>query len=667
MEMVACTTQAKETTLMNDQKEVFKNYLRDYQKPVFDDILNSGNKVLLKAQMDFGKTYLACANVSYLFQMKEIGSATFSIPNYQMRGKITDDLHKVGLKDKLIVCLEGKRRAYIPVRRGKKRTNIGTILKEIQSMKDQIIDVDFIRNKWPRSNPYKVLMALQEVADIIIIHHAMLKTNRKVRKTDLLIVDDADLMNRDSVFSVAKYMVFKEHLQAMQDSTTDAKEIREKLKRYTANNKEKNKWLPTNLNLLMDVLFSCLPENPEELERKNIAERQLLAEINPNPLFAMIRDKELEGKTDDEKLRDIMARRLNEIKIGISQASNPVKLQSSLNLIRDLIKADVVEEFLDNVDREASYSMTAHIDERIEDFFDALVDPEFSVKEVRIDGGDWKRLEVYLTNGSNFMDIVNKYGRILWISATADPESPEFKDFKLVRSTIDPHAEHKHVAEISEEDIPDLLSKLKGHNAYVITNSTAGAEKFKQKYGGEIITGATYDVIIPDARRTKGNLVIGYLNGIGSRGLDDLANLFDVVIVNSWIYRSVLQEEGKFYGDEHMLNNRNDTLQLINRIMRGSKDHLLFVVKDENEKNEAGSKFYEFIKAENPGWNTYDDVNHSELVSKIPERIQKEPTQDEKLRLHKETRTLKDGSKELVYRHKATDEEIDNAPDYIEL
>ena len=650
---------------MNNTDEVFKNYLRDYQKPIFNEILRH-DKVLLKAPMDFGKTYLACDYVSYLFETEQIRSAIFSIPNYQMRNKIVDDLHRVGLKDKLIVCLEGKKRAYIPVRRGKKRTNIGTILKEIQSMKDQIIDVDFIRNKWPRSNPYKVLMALQEGADIIIVHHSMLKTNKKVRKTDLLVVDDADLMNRDSVFSVAKYMVFKDHLQAMQDSTTDANEIREKLKSYITNNKEKNKMLPTRLDLLMDVLFSCLPENPEELERKNIAERQLMAEMNPNPLFAMIRAKELEGKSDDEKLRDIIARRLNEIKIGISQASNPVKLQSSLNLIRDLIKADVVEEFLDNVDREVSYSMTAHIDQRIEDFFDALVDPEFSVKEISLDV-NWKRLEVYMTNGSDFMDVVNQYHRVLWISATIDPESPEFKEFKLVRSTIDPHAEHKHVAEISGEKIPDLLSKLKGHNVYVITNSTAGAEKVKEKYGGEIITGATYDVIIPDARRTKGNLVIGYLNGIGSRGLDDLANLFDVVIVNNWIYRSVMQEEGKYYGEEHMKNNRNDTLQLINRIMRGSKDHLLFVVKDENEKNEAGSKFYEFIKAENPGWNIYDDVNHSELVSKIPERIPKEPTKDEKLRLRKETRTLKDGSKELVYRQKATDEEIEHAPDFIEL
>ena len=645
---------------MNNIDEVFKNYLRDYQKPVFDEILRH-DKVLLKAPMDFGKTYLACDYVSYLFETEQIRSAIFSIPNYQMRNKIVDDLHRVGLKDKLIVCLEGKKRAYIPVRRGKKRTNIGTILKEIQSMKDQIIDVDFIRNKWPRSNPYKVLMALQEGADIIIVHHSMLKTNKKVRKTDLLVVDDADLMNRDSVFSVAKYMVFKDHLQAMQDSTTDAKEIREKLKSYITNNKEKNKMLPTRLDLLMDVLFSCLPENPEELERKNIAERQLMAEINPNPLFAMIRDEEMKGKSDNEKLRDIIARRLNEIKIGISLASNPVKLQSSLNLIRDLIKADVVEEFLDNVDREVSYSMTAHIDERIEDFFDALVDPEFSVKEVRIDGGDWKRLEVYLTSGSDFMDVVNKYGRILWISATADPEEPEFKDFKLIRSTIDPHAEHKHVAEISGEKIPDLLSRLKGHNVYVITNSTAGAKEFQERYGGEIITGATFDVIISDVRKTKGNVVIGYLNGIGSRGLDNLADLFDVVIVNNWIYRSVLQEEGKFYGDEHMKNNRNDTLQLINRIMRGSKDHLLFVVKDDSE---TGAKISEFIKAENPGWNTYDDVNYSELISKIPERTEIEMP---KTVLRKTVQRLKDGTFSISYTGRTKEDDLDRYPDSLEF
>ena len=649
---------------MNNIDEVFKHYLHDYQKPVFDELLTAGNKKLFSAPMDFGKTFIACAYVSYLFQMKEIGSATFSIPNYQMRGKITDDLHRVGLKDKLIVCLEGKKRAYIPVRRGKKRTNIGTILKEIQSMKDQIIDVDFIRNKWPRSNPYKVLMALQDYADVIVVHHSTLKSNKKVRKTDLLIVDDADLMNRDGVFSVAKYMVFKDHLQAMQDSTTDAKEIREKLKRYTANNKEKNKWLPTNLNLLMEVLFDCLPENPEELERKNIAERQLMAEINPNPLFAMIRDKELEGKTDDEKLRDIMARRLNEIKIGISQASNPVKLQSSLNLIRDVIKADVVEEFLDNVDREASYSMTAHIDERIEDFFDALVDPEFSVKEISLDV-NWKRLEVYMTNGSDFMDVVNQYHRVLWISATADPEAPEFRDFKLVRSTIDPHAEYKIVRFIEKEKIPDLLSRLKNHNVFVVANSEKGATEFIQTYGcGEILKGDSNSIkaILQNAKNSKGIIEVAYVNHQISRGSDDLADSFDTVILDSWIYKSVMQESGKFYGENHMWNNRSDAIQIIGRIMRGSKYHVLFVIKDDK----TGAKISEFLKEQNPSWN-YGDGDYKELISKIPERIPKEPTQDEKLRLHKETRTLKDGSKELVYRQKATDEEIENAPDFIEL
>ena len=195
---------------MNDQKEVFKNYLRDYQIPLFQDILSAGNRILLKAPMDFGKTFLACAYVSYLFHFKQIGSATFSIPNYQMRKKIIDDLRKAGLKDKLIVCLEGKERSYIPVRKGKKRTRIETIVKDIQKVKGETIDVEFIQKNWPNANPYKVLMALQEqeYVDIIIVHHSLLKTNKNLRKTDILIVDDADLMNRDKVFLVKRYEVY---------------------------------------------------------------------------------------------------------------------------------------------------------------------------------------------------------------------------------------------------------------------------------------------------------------------------------------------------------------------------------------------------------------------------------------------------------------------------
>ena len=88
---------------MYEQRELFKDLLRDHQIPVFDELLNAGNKTLLKAPMDFGKTFIACAYVSYFFQIKRIGSATFSIPNYEMRKKIIDDLHRVGLKDKLIV------------------------------------------------------------------------------------------------------------------------------------------------------------------------------------------------------------------------------------------------------------------------------------------------------------------------------------------------------------------------------------------------------------------------------------------------------------------------------------------------------------------------------------------------------------------------------------
>ena len=61
-----------EHTYMYESKELFKDkdLLRDYQIPVFQDMLTAGNKTLLKAPMDYGKTFIGCVYVSYLFQTK---------------------------------------------------------------------------------------------------------------------------------------------------------------------------------------------------------------------------------------------------------------------------------------------------------------------------------------------------------------------------------------------------------------------------------------------------------------------------------------------------------------------------------------------------------------------------------------------------------------------
>lgn len=81
------------------------------------------------------------------------------------------------------------------------------------------------------------------------------------------------------------------------------------------------------------------------------------------------------------------------------------------------------------------------------------------------------------------------------------------------------------------------------------------------------------------------------MNGIGPRDLDNLAYLFCIGILDSWVYRSVLQSNNNFYGEEYMKNNRNGTLQLIAYIMGGEKDHVLFVVMDENKTSSKISNF----------------------------------------------------------------------------
>ena len=649
------TGHRRKHTYMYESKELFKDkdLLRDYQIPVFQDMLTAGNKTLFKAPMDFGKTFLACAYVSYLFHFKQIGSATFSIPNYQMRSKIIDDLHKAGL-DKLIVCLEGKERSYIPVRKGKKRTRIETILKDIQKVKGETIDVEFIQKKWPNANPYKILMSLQDYADVLIVHHSFLKSNKNLRKTDILIVDDADLMNRDKVFLVKRYEVYQQHLQAMKEDSSDANEIQDKLKLFIEKNRY-NKKAPalSALEAFIDHLLSYFPDNPDELEKQNVLDMEL-KELSRNP----ISDMEVEGKTDYEKLQHLINQKKNNIKIGFIQTANPVKWNSTLNVLKEEIKF-YADGLRNEIERELNFAISGHIDYRIEEFYDALLDPEFHPKQTKMEG-DWSLLEIYLKNGANFIDIVKQYHKVLWISATANPE--EFKGFKLVRSDVDPNAEHKHITYIAKEKIPEVLSTLGNHNVFVVTNSTKGAKEFIEKYGcGEILTKETFDVTFRNAKNGAGMIAVGYVNGIGSRGLDDLAELFDVVILDSFIYRSVMQENGRFYGDDHMQNNLSDTTQIIARIMRGTKDHVLFVVKDDSE---AGSKFSEFLKQQNPDWNYTTDGTYTELISKIPERTQLERP---KTVLRKSVQKLKDGTFSVIYTGRTTADDLDRYPDSLEF
>ena len=652
-----------EHTYMYESKELFKDkdLLRDYQIPVFQDMLTAGNKTLLKAPMDYGKTFLGCVYVSYLFHFKQIGSATFSIPNYQMRSKIIDDLHKVGL-DKLIVCLEGRERAWN--QKGKRKTDTRTVLKDIRKQKiTGVVDREFIQKKWPNANPYKVLMALQKqvYADIIIVHHSLLKTNKNLRKTDILIVDDADLMNRDKVFLVKRYEVYQQHLQAMKEDSSDAMEIQSKVKWLIEKNRY-NKKAPalSALEAFIDHLLSYFPNNPDELEKQNVLE---IEQINPDPGFGkaidVLMEKVKEGKNEDEKLQILKDHKLSEIKLGLNQSANPVKWNSKLEVLKNGIKF-FADELKDEIEKELDYAISSHLDYRIEEFYDALLDPEFHVKQTKMEG-DWSLLEIYMKNGSNFMDVVNQYHKVLWISATANPE--EFKGFKLVRSDVDPNAEHKHVNFIPKEKIPEVLSRLKNHNVFVVTNSGKGAKEFIEKYGcGEILSKETFDVTFRNAKNGAGIIAVGYVNGIGSRGLDDLAELFDVVIVDSWIYRSVMQEDGKFYGDDHMQNNLSDTTQIIARIMRGSKDHLLFLIQDES-KNEA-AKFSEFLKEQNPDWNYTTDGTYTELISKIPERTQLERP---KTVLRKSVQKLKDGTFSVIYTGRTTGDDLGRYPDLLEF
>ena len=120
-------------------KDLFNN-LRDHQKPTFQEIMNAGKKVLLKAPMDFGKTYISCAYISNLFKTGKISSATISVPNYEMRNKMVKDLRSVGMENAVVVCLEGKEKAFKSHK--KKRAKSIKITKA--ELKGKTIDVEYV-------------------------------------------------------------------------------------------------------------------------------------------------------------------------------------------------------------------------------------------------------------------------------------------------------------------------------------------------------------------------------------------------------------------------------------------------------------------------------------------------------------------------------------------
>ena len=623
---------------MKDTNEVFKS-LRDYQKPIFNEILRH-DKVLLKAPMDFGKTYLSCVYVSKLMHEGKIKTATFAIQNYEMRSKIISDLKAVGMDDAVIVCPEGKDKAFRP----HKKKRVTSLKINPNEIRGKVIDAKYVENNWSSYNPYYVLLNLQRFADIIIVHHSMLGTNKKIRKTDLLIVDDADLMNRDRVFIVARYKVFQSHLQAVEDSTV-AKEIREKISRY----RDK---LPL-LNEMMDTLYSYryIPENPGEIETTLVVKEEE-RRIEDSPYFDIL----MKNKTWEEVAKSIETRKRQKPGYGIKQASNPVKLNSRLEDFKTELRIinDGLEE---QISDEISYAVSLHLHDWLEGFFKALQDPQFNVKLSKIDE-NWSTIEINMTKSSNFMDVVNQYRKVLWISATADPQ--ELEGFSLIESKFDPNSDHKNITVISKEMIPEVLSKLTNHNVFVITNSkkgAKGAEEFRSQHGGEILTPETYKSIVRNAENSGGNLTIGIVNGTGSRGLDALAQLYDAVIVYSWIYRSVVQKDGEFYNEQFISQNLKDVSQFIGRIMRGSSEHILILIGDDSK---IGSKLKQHITNENPDWKHIDNLE--EVTSKIPERRRAE---DGKYVLIKRVQRLKNGRFRISYEIDSDDP--DRFPDHLEI
>ena len=121
----------------------------------------------------------------------------------------------------------------------------------------------------------------------------------------------------------------------MKEDSSDAKEIQDKIKRFIEKNRCNRKApMLSALEAFIDDLLSYFP-NPDELEQQNVFDMELKElKLSKNP----ISDMEMEGKTNDEKLQHLINQKRINIKVGFIQTANPVKWNSTLNVVKEEIK-----------------------------------------------------------------------------------------------------------------------------------------------------------------------------------------------------------------------------------------------------------------------------------------------------------------------------------------
>ncbi len=621
--------------------------LRPDQTEILNRIRNSANRIIFKAPTEYGKTTLAIQHAVDLLHSKKVKRITYSIPNYEMRDYVGEKF--LELDNKLVVvCPEGKNERTFLTGSRKKKFHIPQDFKSKYAGK--IIDTELIKREFPKVNPYRALLRLSEYADVVIAHHELLDSNPKLWNGGMLIVDDPD-----TKFRKKQFLIFKRQLH-FSETGRHMSEIPED----TIFENVKNKLDPDKTPFIFRIFeFLDIPDT-QTLEADSVVRSELILEPIRKIMQKAEEDAINRGETPEEKIQIALRIKMRKISFAISGAGDELKIQELYNELAQLIKANVIDKFPEEVERERNYITKAllNIVPEIDTFLGAVIYPEFTVKLSSTDKPEFRYLEVYVNSKSNFLETIKKFDPVLILSATVDPS--QFEGFSVVETRYDPNSDHKAVVEIEKDKIIEVLKKYRNNNVFFIANSKNRAlqvqsELKEQGFDSTIMNKDNFDGVLTQAKTNKGFIAIGYVEMAGSRGYNGIENCFDVVLVDSWIQKSTNSIDGKFYGEEQIRENMNAVYQLISRVARGSNNHAVYITKSED----SCFDLTEYLKDTVPDWK-FDNIPENF----IPER---QETAKIPIRLHKTVRTLKNGEKELIYTAKADNEQINNAPEFIDL
>ncbi len=558
---------------IEQQFKVFS--LLPHQSEDLSRIQNAGDKVVYKAPLGTGKTVVGIYHTLLLLDGDKIKNATFVIPDYQLVPEYISNIQSIhSTNNYLIVCPEGKGRIS---KKSKKRKFV------VDKSKYQgiVVDSEYVKQKFPEYNPYNVLLEFAKKADIIICHSKMFQMNAKIPKTDLLVIDDGDMMLRDTSIELFRWAIADEHLQTINEKFEIENWLRKAEKKNLDNLVGLLKyWIDTFHNVALLEAISIADNNRSWNKLINI----------PDKWKKEIEATQKKWYEESEKSLEIL----------IKSASTKEYIERIINFKREYFKWILGElDFLESsLKKESSYPY------ELRRFVNLILNGEWIVKRVR-HSNEFGYLQINMVNEAN-IEKIKQYSKLLWLSATSEPPF----ECEIVETKKDPNYKYKSVILTDKDNLVKVVKKLTNYNILIYSRSKSEMEKAITSYGGIKLNTDQLATL-----QIKKGIYHFYAGGNLTRGVNKLMD-FDMFVVNNYHYRDAK------YDDSYNQNVFNDTYQAIGRVLRGDRNKVCLTDDD---------RLFNHLKDRGLNWNMIvrngiDDTIKSvkELTNPLPVKENKE-------------------------------------------